>query len=143
MWLFLQMLVLVGQDILGPLFFLPATWRDHEQRWDWHPAPDALYALLRASGDVEAAALDDPRDMPLGDCPVCLSPNSWEFDASDDEQAHLLHAASSGWSRWQPWATKYTPRSNVMVTPVCRLLTQCHHIFHTACLEAVGILGMH
>ncbi|WFD03120.1 hypothetical protein MOBT1_001809 [Malassezia obtusa] len=125
-WLVVQMLVLVGQDTLGPLFFVPAAWRDAEERWAWHPSPEALGALLRDAGDLETPLFGDARDVPLGDCPVCLAPNAWEADESDDEHGHLLGQAH--WPRAWPWARDAPPRPNVMVTP-------CRHIFHTPCLE--------
>ena len=90
-WLVVQMLVLVGQDTIGPLFFVPRAWREREAQWDWHPTPEALHRLLRDADDVEVPAVRDARDMPLGDCPVCLAPNSWDAEETDDaEDAHLL-----------------------------------------------------
>ena len=85
-------------------------------------------SLLRDADDVEVPAVRDARDMPLGDCPVCLAPNSWDAEETDDaEDAHLLGGASAR-GTWWPWARRRPARSNVMVTP-------CKHIFHTACLE--------
>ncbi|WFC96174.1 hypothetical protein MBRA1_002830 [Malassezia brasiliensis] len=127
-WLVVQMLVLVGQDLFGPLFFVPRAWREHEAQWDWHPTPEALDHLLRDADDVEVPAVRDAPDVPLGDCPVCLAPNTWEAEETDDaEDVHLLGGASAR-GAWWPWGRRRAARSNVMVTP-------CKHIFHTACLE--------
>ena len=96
-----QMLLLLGQTYLGPLFFLPRMWRRAEQQWDWHPSPEALAALLPS--DAEMAT--DPASMPLGDCPICLMPNDWAAET---------HMPSKK-GRWR----STTAPSGVMVTPVC------------------------
>lgn len=96
-----QMLLLLGQNQLGPLFFLPHTWRRSEQQWNWHPSPEALAALLPS--DVEAEP--DPAAIPLGDCPICLMPNDWEAETSVP-------------TKKRSWRSGIAP-SGVMVTPVC------------------------
>lgn len=143
-WLVVQMLVLVGQDCLGPLFFVPVAWRESEQHWNWHPAPEALAELLENSDDVEGHI--DPADVPLGACPVCLSKNTWECDVYEDhaEHEHLLSSTQKPSSRvWAHtllahvaphWLADSSPRPNVMVTP-------CKHIFHTKCLEEVRAIS--
>ncbi|WFD20159.1 hypothetical protein MCAP1_002403 [Malassezia caprae] len=96
-----QMLLLLGQNQLGPLFFLPYTWHCSEQQWNWHPSPEALAALLPS----DAEAVPDPAAIPLGDCPICLMPNDWAAETSMP-------------SKKRNWRSGTAP-SGVMVTPVC------------------------
>lgn len=67
-WMFVQMLVLLGQHYWHPLFFVPRAWRMSESTWNWHPTRDELDALL-TDADEEGGSAS------LGDCPICLMPN--------------------------------------------------------------------
>lgn len=79
-WCTAQTLILVGQNIGGPLFFLPHSWRHSEKDWNWHPSKEALAAMLSHTHDEEEAAVD-PMSIPLGDCPICLMPTSWDDES--------------------------------------------------------------
>ncbi|WFC99625.1 hypothetical protein MYAM1_002370 [Malassezia yamatoensis] len=128
-WLSVQMVILVGQDALGPWFFVPKAFLRQEVRWNWHPTPDQLYAQLKDDDDIEVPNWAQPEDMPLGDCPVCLCPNSWDPDQDQAEEAtRFFGIHQPTWPSWKVWKTDRDPQSNVMVTP-------CHHIFHTSCLK--------
>ena len=79
-WCAAQTLFLVGQNMGGPLFFLPYSWRHSEKDWNWHPSKEALAAMLSHTHDEEEAAVD-PLSIPLGDCPICLMPTSWDDES--------------------------------------------------------------
>lgn len=79
-WCAAQTLFLVGQNIGGPLFFLPRSWRHSEKDWNWHPSKEALASMLSHTHDEEEAAVD-PMSIPLGDCPICLMPTSWDDES--------------------------------------------------------------
>ncbi|WFD43992.1 hypothetical protein MPSI1_002657 [Malassezia psittaci] len=128
-WLSVQMVILVGQDALGPWFFVPKAFWHHENHWNWHPTPEQLYAQLKDDDDIEVPNWAEPEDMPLGDCPVCLCPNSWDADQDQAEETTRFFGINQPtWPSWKIWKTDSDPSSNVMVTP-------CHHIFHTSCLK--------
>ncbi|PKI83968.1 hypothetical protein MVES_001949 [Malassezia vespertilionis] len=78
-WLVLQMLVLLGQDAFGPLFFLPRDCIHSEKVWSWHPSCEELAALLQQDGDMES----NTHMLHLGDCPICLMPNEWDAAEAD------------------------------------------------------------
>lgn len=66
-WLGLQALVLVGQDVLGPHWFLPSKWVPEGAivgGWEYHPP-------LSTEGDMEQA---EGGERVYGDCPICLNP---------------------------------------------------------------------
>lgn len=112
-WMLLQMGVLVGQHYWSPKFFLPSAWRRDSHAWNWHPTPEALAELLATSeehgaGTDEEAPLLDPSALPLGDCPICLTPNDWAIDESWEPPARA----------WRAWTKPATHRSGLMVTPV-------------------------
>ena len=132
-WLWIQVWALVGQETLGPRFFVPNGWAP--LAYDYHP-------VLR-EGDEEAGAL-----MPIGftqatttdsvsgastsegpaqngqkvfDCAICMQnidvPVERSRDHGEGEVASLLGAGLFRRSR-----------RSYMITP-------CRHIFHSPCLE--------
>lgn len=61
----LQAMVLLGQDLFGSHFFLPASWipASAVTAWDWHPPVQA-----KDDADPEVDAMTS-----LGDCAICLN----------------------------------------------------------------------
>ncbi|KAF8604550.1 hypothetical protein BDV93DRAFT_491761 [Ceratobasidium sp. AG-I] len=104
-WALLQCGVLVGQEYLGPSFFLPKGLVEIEL-YDWHPPI--------ARPDAEAP------NPSLGDCAICMDDIVLaKPDASGaKESASLLSGVGVGVGAKCVYA----------VAP-------CHHIFHTKCLE--------
>jgi len=107
-WVWIQVLVLLGQEYIGAAFFFPKGW-EHVKTYDYH----ALIPLP----DPEAP--DAVHNM--GDCSVCLEPIVLRHTPDiavvggpvDKEASALLQSVS---------ARSYS-------------LAPCHHMFHTACLE--------
>ncbi|KAF8508917.1 hypothetical protein JB92DRAFT_2950348 [Gautieria morchelliformis] len=103
---FFQVLVLLGQDIFGPSFFLPKGWVTAKV-YDYHPAipfPDA----------------EAPKQS-LGDCAICMEhivvhPDSPVSTGNGTTSSPLLSSTAVGLRR-------------------VYALAPCHHIFHTQCLE--------
>lgn len=104
-WIMLQGLVLFGQHILGPRFFVPHCVFENEPQWDWYPSHDALQELLGT--DIES-------DGALGTCAICLQPNELESSELHTERMRLFQLSRR--------------KGPLMVTP-------CRHVFHTECLE--------
>ena len=134
-WLWLQICVLIAQEILSPRFFVPNGWAP--PAYDYHP-------ILREDDDEEAGAT-----MPIGftqataasptspkpgesrekgkkvfDCAICTE----NIEVSVVPRARTgegegVAAAGAGVA-----ATTMFARRAYMVTP-------CRHIFHSGCLE--------
>ncbi|KAK5939182.1 hypothetical protein PMZ80_008485 [Knufia obscura] len=121
-WLWLQIMVLLSQQFLGPRLFIPEKWCP--PAYDYHPI---LYDDLEAGGlpigEITSASegkdastdKDKTGSRKVFDCAVCMN----EIDVpvvSKDEKA------KSGAGR------SWLEQRNYMVTP-------CRHIFHSECLE--------
>ncbi|KAK9475453.1 uncharacterized protein V1510DRAFT_371738 [Dipodascopsis tothii] len=118
-WVWLQIVALVSQDILGPRFFVPE--RLLPPSYDYHPA--LLFGDAEADDDLEAGpsvgnvkpAAEGSAVIVLGatDCAICMQPINVRADDADPS----------------PTTAGLLARRHYMVTP-------CRHIFHTPCLEA-------
>ncbi|OAA77609.1 Zinc finger, RING/FYVE/PHD-type [Akanthomyces lecanii RCEF 1005] len=143
-WVWLQIVLLGAQDILGPRFAVPARWVP--EAWDYHPVlrednveagglPIGLLAAA-AADDGDAAATGGRRRSSAGaeksakygsggsmhviDCSIC----------QEILEVPVVRAGSDdeGGGRGGGVASVFARRM-YMVTP-------CRHIFHTACLES-------
>ncbi|KAJ5852560.1 uncharacterized protein N7529_011945 [Penicillium soppii] len=138
-WVWLQAWMLASQDILGPRFFVPRGWAP--PAYDYHPTlrdlsgtdedleaggGDLSIASLRADErDLVSDAKDDDKERKdrkkaMFDCVICMQ---------DIEVPVLPAPSASGGSSVTDGASSILSRRLYMVTP-------CHHIFHTACLES-------
>ena len=121
-WLWLQIMVLLSQNYLGPRLFIPEKWCP--PAYDYHPI---LYDDLEAGGlpigEITSASegkdssadKDKAGSRKVFDCAICMN----EIDVpvvSKDEKG------KSGAGR------SWLEQRNYMVTP-------CRHIFHSECLE--------
>lgn len=127
-WVWVQVLVLASQEILGPRFFIPHGWAP--PAYDYHP-------ILREE-DEEAGAT-----MPIGftqATTVVGSPRG-SSDAKDSGQrtfdcaicmqnidVPVVSAGGGEGAAGSSLATTLFSRRAYMVTP-------CRHIFHSPCLE--------
>ncbi|KAI5461221.1 hypothetical protein BGZ63DRAFT_424133 [Mariannaea sp. PMI_226] len=125
-WVWLQIVILVAQDIVGPRFGVPASWTP--DAWDYHPLlrednleagglPIGLVAE-DGSGATPAAQSDDDRTKKRTstraiDCAICREVLEVPVMSSEDEDTGVAGVFA---------------RRLYMVTP-------CRHIFHSACLE--------
>lgn len=139
-WVWFQVCILVSQDALGPRFFVPEGWVP--AAYDYHPflydAPGSsgegpepvgglpLTSLRAEQREPTAKARDENKRTDeawkrLFDCAICMQ---------DIEAPVVLMPASDGRSRPRgtEGATTLLSRRAYMVTP-------CHHIFHSSCLE--------
>lgn len=123
-WLWLQIVILAGQDIIGPRFGIPTNWTP--EAWDYHPVlrednleagglPIGLVAEdhpgLRGDDDTgERKRGDSTRAI---DCAICREVLEVPVIKAGEEATSVTGAFA---------------RRQYMVTP-------CRHIFHTACLE--------
>jgi transmembrane E3 ubiquitin-protein ligase len=116
-WLWLQVLVLLVQQFLGPRLLIPPAWCP--PAYDYHPM------LHESDSDVEAGAMSigllasasegkdkDDKARKVFDCAICMN----EIDVP------VVKAGEAG--RGSAWLEQ----RKYMVTP-------CRHIFHTECLE--------
>ncbi|KAK5072311.1 hypothetical protein LTR70_007183 [Exophiala xenobiotica] len=121
-WLWLQIMVLLSQQFLGPRMFIPENWCP--PAYDYHPV---LYDDLEAGGLPigEVTSASEGKDVSIDkdkagsrkvfDCAICMN----EIDVpvvSKDEKAKTGPGRS------------WLEQRNYMVTP-------CRHIFHSECLE--------
>ena len=132
-WVWLQLLVLAAQEVLGPRFGIPAGWTP--DAWDYHPVlrednleagglPIGLVAEDNPGLERTSAAADDDevaqqqrektRSAKYGiDCAICREALEVPVVRAGEEDMSVAAAFA---------------RRTYMVTP-------CRHIFHTACLE--------
>ncbi|CAO3671160.1 unnamed protein product [Umbelopsis vinacea] len=113
-YVMLQVIVLMVQDIWDPRFFVPERYLP--ERYNYHPIlpsedeetnVDIKVVGVNASEEAESSDVQ-PMHAPGRDCAICMLP------VNATTQGHTgLHALG---------------RANYMVTP-------CHHLFHTECLE--------
>ncbi|CDO68165.1 hypothetical protein BN946_scf184938.g17 [Trametes cinnabarina] len=111
--MFLQILVILLQERLGPAFFLPKG-LSRTQTYDYHPP----------------MPLPDPEspDQSLGDCAICM--DAILVDPS------LRRRSKSSDGKERPVIGRATGiLGKVGGTRKTYSLAPCHHLFHTACLE--------
>ncbi|PHH64967.1 hypothetical protein CDD81_3604 [Ophiocordyceps australis] len=134
-WVWIQILVLAAQDVLGPRFGLPASWCP--EAWDYHPVlrEDGLEAgglpiglVAAPSDDHHVDALDKHASPashakpPAGcslrtiDCAICREALQVPVVRAGHDDSAATGVAS------------VFARRLYMVTP-------CRHVFHTTCLE--------
>ncbi|KAF5023812.1 hypothetical protein F66182_4120 [Fusarium sp. NRRL 66182] len=125
-WLWIQLVILAAQDIIGPRFGIPAGWAP--DAWDYHPVlrEDSLEAgglpiglvaddtpgieRARSSSDDSSKKQSSTRSI---DCAICREVLEVPVLTVEDEDTGV---------------TGVFARRLYMVTP-------CRHIFHSACLE--------
>lgn len=125
-WLWIQLVILAAQDIIGPRFGIPAGWAP--DAWDYHPVlrEDSLEAGGLPIGLVaddtpgidRARSSDDDGNKKRGstrsiDCAICREVLEVPVLTAGDEDTGVAGVFA---------------RRLYMVTP-------CRHIFHSACLE--------
>ncbi|KAF4331895.1 TUL1 RING-domain protein [Fusarium beomiforme] len=125
-WLWIQLIILAAQDIIGPRFGIPAGWAP--DAWDYHPVlrEDSLEAgglpiglvaddtpgieRARSSGEGNSKKQSSMRSI---DCAICRENLEVPVLTAEDEDTGVAGVFA---------------RRLYMVTP-------CRHIFHSACLE--------
>lgn len=124
-WVWLQIVILAAQDIVGPRFGIPAGWTP--EAWDYHPVlrEDNLEAgglpiglVAEDTPGIERVRVGEDRDKRRSstraiDCAICREVLEVPVLTVDDEDQGVAGVFA---------------RRQYMVTP-------CRHIFHSACLE--------
>ncbi|KAG4438904.1 hypothetical protein IFR05_005639 [Cadophora sp. M221] len=132
-WVWVQILVLAAQEVLGPRWALPKSW--YEEGWDYHPilSEDNVESgglpigLVKAPGSPTLERVRTSEDLGSGskkdgntrsvDCAICMQLLEVPVVAAG---VSTSGAAGS--------VVEMLARRQYMVTP-------CKHIFHSACLE--------
>ena len=134
-WVWIQIWVLVAQEVLGPRWGLPKGWTD--EGWDYHPilkednveAGGLPIGLVRAPGSPTLERVRTSEDLGSRkkkdgnvrsvDCAICMQVLEVPVVAAGEE---VSGAGSAG------GMAGLLARRQYMVTP-------CRHVFHSACLE--------
>lgn len=130
-WVWIQIWILFGQEVLGPRFFLPEGWVS--PAYDYHPilreedlesGVKMPLGFSHATKDVRASASltggkASSKDRRIFDCAICMQNIEVPIVPSGSTETET---SSSGLS------SVFSSRRAYMVTP-------CRHIFHTSCLE--------
>ena len=142
-WVWVQVWVLVIQDIFGPRLFVPQSWVP--PAYDYHPllredeedakmpigfsqasstSPEEIRSPTAAAGGWQAGSAEskDNKGKRIFDCAICMQ----------SIEVPVIPASGSGSSGAEGaagLAGNFLARRSYMVTP-------CRHIFHTQCLEA-------
>jgi hypothetical protein len=134
-WVWIQIWVLVAQEVLGPRWGLPKGWT--EEGWDYHPIlrednveagglPIGLVRVpgspalerVRTSEDIGSRKKKDGNVRSV-DCAICMQVLEVPIMAAGED---MFGAGSAG------GVAGMLARRQYMVTP-------CRHVFHSACLE--------
>ena len=130
-WVWIQIWILVAQEILGPRWGLPANWT--EEGWDYHPvlrednveAGGLPIGLMQMPGSptIERTRTGEEKKAESGtrsvDCAICMQVLEVPVIAS---------GADAGSSGTAGGVVGMLARRQYMVTP-------CRHVFHSTCLE--------
>lgn len=119
-WLWIQVVILAAQDIVGPRFGVPASWTP--EAWDYHPVlkednleagglPIGLLADDQPASENNKGSGSNTRVI---DCAICTETLEVPVLKSGEDAGSVAGAFA---------------RRTYMVTP-------CRHIFHTTCLES-------
>jgi len=120
LFMFLQVLVIILQEHLGPAFFLPKRFVKGKT-YDYHPPmplPDS-----------------ESPEQSLGDCAICMdaivldNSSRHRSKSTDERKDHGIVIAGGGLlNAVQMGVGASAARKNYSLAP-------CHHLFHTDCLE--------
>ncbi|KAH7318609.1 hypothetical protein B0I35DRAFT_409470 [Stachybotrys elegans] len=117
-WVWLQILVLVAQDVVGPRFGIPSAWTP--EAWDYHPVlrednieAGGLPIGLVADDEQQHGGGSDEKRHAAIDCAICKEVLEVPVVRTGEEDLNVAGVFA---------------RRLYMVTP-------CRHIFHSTCLE--------
>ncbi|KAK6581481.1 hypothetical protein PZA11_006172 [Diplocarpon coronariae] len=136
-WVWIQIWVLVGQEVLGPRWGLPKIW--YKEGWDYHPilSEDSVESgglpiglvqipgspIIERTGTATSEDIGSRRkkngSVRSVDCAICMQILEVPFVAAGEDVTGP--GAAGG-------VAGMLTRRQYMVTP-------CRHIFHSACLE--------
>ncbi|RGP66154.1 hypothetical protein FLONG3_8971 [Fusarium longipes] len=125
-WIWIQLVILAAQDIIGPRFGIPAGWAP--DAWDYHP-------LLREDG-LEAGGL--PIGLVADDTPgIERARSSGDDDSKKQSSMRSIDCAICREILEVPVLTAEDEDTGVAGVFARRLymVTPCRHIFHSGCLE--------
>jgi len=125
-WVWIQLIILAAQDIVGPRFGIPAGWAP--DAWDYHP-------LLREDG-LEAGGL--PIGLVADDTPGIERARSSGDDGNKKQSSmRSIDCAICREILEVPVLTAEDEDTGVAGVFARRLymVTPCRHIFHSGCLE--------
>ena len=128
-WVWIQVWVLVSQEILGPRFFIPNGWAP--PAYDYHPilreddeeaGSTMPVGFTQATSDSPLSATTPGESTERGkksfDCAICMQ----------NIEVPVIPVGPNEGEVATSLATNIFGRRSYMVTP-------CRHIFHSACLE--------
>ncbi|KAJ4237437.1 hypothetical protein NW759_000548 [Fusarium solani] len=124
-WLWIQLIILAAQDVIGPRFGVPAGWAP--DAWDYHP-------VLREDG-LEAGGL--PIGLVADDTPGIERARSGDDSGKKRSSTRSIDCAICREVLEVPVLTAEDEDTGVAGVFARRLymVTPCRHIFHSACLE--------
>ncbi|KAI9325719.1 hypothetical protein DFJ73DRAFT_868710 [Zopfochytrium polystomum] len=127
MWMAAQVILLVLQDRFGPRVFVPSLLRPVQ--YDYHPvltATDIEQSTLIAPSVADATATSSTAvSLRRNECAICFTS---VIPVTAGATASSSSSSSSSKSPVDSVLSSNVSRMSYMVTP-------CHHLFHTECLE--------
>ena len=146
-WVWLQICVLVSQDILGPRVFVRKSWVP--LAYDYHPIlhedEENTRVLLGSTSSASAPSsptLSKFEKPPAGaaeskeskytlvfDCAICMQRVEVPIVPNTSSSSQSVHSSGGAASTAGIGGSAFIWRRNYMITP-------CKHVFHKNCLEA-------
>jgi hypothetical protein len=122
--LLIELIIISLQKILGPKFFIPKYLKG--EQYDYYRNNNEINE--NELENICAICLVKINDDPTKESDIKYELNSSKdndiFDSDDDEKSSLSEKIINGIKNWKNKITK----KPIMITP-------CHHIYHTICLE--------
>ena len=128
-WVWLQLCTLFSQEILGPRFFVPASWVP--PAYDYHPVireadledgHNIPVGFSQATGDAQehstSGEASSNKNKRTFDCAICMQ----------NVEVPIIQSGKTADDSAVSIGGVYLGRRSYMVTP-------CRHVFHTQCLE--------
>ncbi|KAG9246742.1 RING finger ubiquitin ligase-like protein [Calycina marina] len=122
-WIWIQIWVLVAQEILGPRWGLPNKWMD--EGWDYHPV---LREDNVEAGGLPIGLVQNSSSSTLKRSEKNNSPGTRSIDCAICMQILEVPVIASGAEAGSSGVVGMLARRQYMVTP-------CRHVFHSTCLE--------
>lgn len=133
-WVCVQTTLLVGQNIIGPRFFVKETWKWIPVAWDYHPLLHDDNLPLGCGPASPTHERSNSLDQSSDERQTLHTGSTREFECAICMQKAKVSVTSSG-GDFMSEAFASTSDQNILGRR-SYMVTPCRHVFHTNCLES-------